>query len=92
MQNPAADVAAQAAAALAMSAKVALEHGTPEDQRAANSTWAPKAARAYAYAKLMWQRHGNDSSCTVSGANDNCIGSGCTELDVSKEPVLTVRL
>ena len=89
LQNPAADVAAQAAAALAMSARVALDHGTPQDQKVANSTWAPKAVRAYAYAKNMWQKYGNDSSCTNSGANDNCIGSGCLKDTVA---VYSVRL
>lgn len=92
MQNPAADIAAQAAAALALISRVALDHGTLADQQEASNTWAPKAERAYTYAKQMWQLHGNKSSCTLSSANDNCIGSGCTKLEDNGDPVLTVCL
>lgn len=90
VQHPAADVAAQAAAALAMMSKVAIQYGNTVDQRNANVTWAPKAERAYAYAKKMWQQHGDESSCTVSAANENCVGTGCTKLQDNGKPVLTV--
>jgi hypothetical protein len=89
-QHPAADVAAQAAAALALMSRVALDYGTEADKQAARNTWIPKARRAYNYAKLMWQKHGDMSSCTNSAANGNCVGAGCTKVDANGDPVLTV--
>jgi hypothetical protein len=91
VQNPAADVAAQAAAALALMAKIAQTHGNEWDQKVANFTWVPKAKRAYAYAKLMWQRHGKKATCTKSSASTNCIGAGCTKVDENGDSVFTVR-
>ena len=91
MQNPAADIAAQAAAALALNAKVATEYGTAEDQQMANSTWAPKAERAYVYAKKMWEMHGANASCTNSASLTNCIGTGCTTEELDGDPVRPVR-
>jgi hypothetical protein len=87
LQNPVADIAAQAAAALALNARVALDHGTDADAQRANSTWIPKAERAYVYAKAMWELHGLNASCTNSAALTNCIGTGCTEVEEDGDPV-----
>jgi hypothetical protein len=74
MQNPAADVAAQVAAALALSAKLARDHGTADDQAAA-VRWEELALRAYTYAK---GRNTVGASCSNSGARGNCKGTGCS--------------
>lgn len=92
MQNPAADIAAQAAAALALNSKVALEYGTSADIESANTSWTPKAERAYVYAKRMWEMHGANASCTNSAALTNCIGTGCTTEEDDGDPVRPVRV
>jgi hypothetical protein len=91
MQNPVADIAALAAAALALNSRVALEYGTPEDKERANSTWIPKAERAYMYAKKMWSMHGTNASCTNSVAVNNCIGSSCTTVEDDGDTVRPAR-
>ena len=90
MQHPAADVAAQAAAGLAMAAKVLATHGEPADVE--NARWyGIEAARAYEYAKLMWRAYREDSICSRSVARTNCVGSGCTKVQEDGKPVQSVR-
>ena len=91
MDHPAADVAAQAAGGLAMVAKVLATHGTAADKARAME-YGVEAARAYEYAKSMWLKHDRSSICFRSSAVDNCVGSGCTELEEDGDPVLSVRL
>lgn len=80
MQNPAADIAAQVATALALSAKVARDHGTPADAASANQ-WETLAQRAYNYAKSQFTALQGAASCSNSPANTNCVGSGCVPTD-----------
>lgn len=89
MQNPAADVAGAVAAALAMSAKVSLEHNGGDNGDA--ERWLMLADRAFQYAKRMTNVHGDNGTCTKSTAVDNCIGRGCEELDEFGDPVRGVR-
>lgn len=77
LQNPAADIAASVAAALAISAKVARDYGTAEDVAAADG-WEMLAERAFNYAKKMTHMHADEATCTVSSAGTNCVGSGCS--------------
>lgn len=90
MQNPAADVAAQLAAALAMSAKVSKEHNGGDNGAA--DRWLILAVRAYKYAKQVSNMYGDASTCTASTAVDNCLGSGCETLDENGLPVEGVRV
>lgn len=90
LDNPAADIAGQAATGLAMAAKALATHGTAADAAAA-AEYGIKAARTYEYAKSMWRMHGEDSICTRSPASKNCIGSGCTETEDDGDPVRSVR-
>ena len=81
VQNPAADIAAQLSAALALSAKVAKEHGTAADAEEAVE-WEVKAVAALAYANRMVDQFTLEgSTCTESPAAGNCMGSTCTEVD-----------
>lgn len=77
MQNPASDIAAQVAAALALSAKVARDHGAAADAAAA-ARWEELALRAFHYAKGRFDMFDDAASCSNSGAAANCHGSGCT--------------
>eukprot|EP00892_Ulva_mutabilis_P000076 jgi/Ulvmu1/10069/UM006_0016.1 len=86
IDHPAADIAAQAAAGLAMVAEVFMRHGTAADKQMARR-YGTEATRTYAYAKLMYERHGNESTCFRSAANNNCIGTGCTTIRDNGEPV-----
>lgn len=90
MQNPASDVAAMAAAGLAMSAQVLAVHGATEDQ-ALVEKWTLKAERTYAYAKTMWEQLGAESTCSKSSAIGNCIGSSCTKVREDGKAVRGVR-
>ena len=90
MDHPAADIAAQAAAGLAMAAKVLMLHGNAADKRNAR-TYGMEAARAYAYARLMYDMHGTNAICFRSAALGNCVGSGCTTIRDNGEPVNPVR-
>ena len=90
VQHPVADVAAQTATALALSAKVLLEHGEPEDASTADR-WMRKAVAAYDYAVKMAAMHGAESTCTASSAATNCVGVGCEDIDTYGNPVRGVR-
>ena len=90
VQHPVADIAAQTAAALALSAKVLLEHGEPEDASTADR-WMRKAVAAYEYARKMVAMHGAEATCTASSAARNCVGAGCEEIDTFGNPVRGVR-
>lgn len=74
---PAADVAAQTAAALALVSK----HFSSSTWQPDVATLAPrllrKAKAAYAYAKAAYTRDGAAASCTSSPAAKNCIGAAC---------------
>eukprot|EP00892_Ulva_mutabilis_P000082 jgi/Ulvmu1/10074/UM006_0021.1 len=84
--HPAADVAAQAAAGLAMTAKVLATYGDAADK--SNAAWyGIEAGRAYEYAKLMWRAYGENSICSKSVASINCVGSGCTKIQEDGLPV-----
>lgn len=80
MNNPAADISGQAATGLAMAAKVLKMFGTAADGKAARK-YTQEAARAYEYTKTMWRKNGINSICSRSSATNNCIGSGCTEIE-----------
>eukprot|EP00892_Ulva_mutabilis_P000083 jgi/Ulvmu1/10075/UM006_0022.1 len=86
LDHPAADIAGQAAAGLAMAAKALATHGNAADKANA-TTYGVKAARTYEYAKLMWRTHGADAICSRSAANSNCVGSGCTDREDDGDPV-----
>lgn len=90
MTHPAADVAAQAAAGLAMSAKVLATYGDETDKANAVS-YGIEAGRAFEYAKMMWRAYGDGSICSRTVASLNCIGSGCTPLNEDGTPVRSVR-
>ena len=90
IEHPAADVAAMAAAGLAMAAKALATHGTAADQVRAEE-YGLKAARAYDYAMTMYALHGGDAICFRSAAVDNCIGSGCTRIQPNGDRVRSVR-
>ena len=77
MQNQASDIAAQVAAALALSAKVARDHGTAAD-RAAAARWEERALRAFNYAKGQYDIFDGAATCGKSSALTNCQGSGCS--------------
>lgn len=77
VQNPAADIAAQVAAALALSAKVARDHGTAADIAAA-ARWEERALRAFNYAKGRYDIFDGAATCGKSSALTNCQGSGCS--------------
>lgn len=76
VQNAASDIAAQVAAALALSAKVARDHGTAADKVSADR-WETLAVRAYNYAQGQYNELDGAASCSVSSAKSNCQGSGC---------------
>eukprot|EP00892_Ulva_mutabilis_P000071 jgi/Ulvmu1/10064/UM006_0011.1 len=88
MDNPAAEIAAQAAAGLAMTAKVLATHGTAADKKLAEQ-YGVEAARAYEYAKMMLLKHDRDAICFRSSALTNCVGTGCTKVDEEGEAVLS---
>lgn len=90
MQHPAADIAAQVASALAMSAKVSMEHNSGD--YGAADRWLKLAEHAYTYAKQMENRHGDNSTCSKSEAVANCLGNGCTTVDLNGMPVKGVRI
>ena len=90
MSHPAADVAAQAATGLAMSAKVLATYGTAADATAARQ-YTQEAMRAYAYAKLIHETYGIDGICFRSAAVRNCVGSGCTKFEPDGDPTRSVR-
>eukprot|EP00892_Ulva_mutabilis_P003873 jgi/Ulvmu1/1858/UM012_0014.1 len=69
-KNPAGDVAAMAAAALALDAKYMKMKGSSS----AASLFEKKAKAAYAYAKTMDSRDANKAACSRSSATTNCIG------------------
>jgi hypothetical protein len=78
LDNPAADVAAQAATALAINARLLQRFGNGAADNATAAVWTAKSVHAYRYAKAMWTAHGDKATCTLSSSRDNCIGSGCT--------------
>ena len=88
--HPATDVAAQAATGLAMTAKVLDVHGTAADGRLARQ-YQVKAERAYTYAMQMYEQFGEQATCFLSAANNNCIGSGCTQFEEDGDPTRSVR-
>lgn len=90
MQNPAADIAASVASALAISAKVAREYGGAEDKTNADR-WEMLAERAFNYAKKMTHQHADEATCTVSSASTNCVGSGCSATGIEEGTNNTVR-
>jgi hypothetical protein len=75
--HPAADIAAQTAAALAMLAKLFRAYGTTSDKASGGfaDRMAAKAAIAYVAAKDAYGRFGRLSTCALSSANTNCVGS-----------------
>jgi hypothetical protein len=79
VQHPIADIAAQTAAALALSAKVLNDFGEAGEERAADRWW-KKAKAAYEYAKKMTAMHGERATCTSSTASKNCVGVGCPKM------------
>ena len=85
-----ADIAAQTATALALSAKVLTDHGEPTDASTANR-WLRKASAAYNYARKMTAMHGPEATCTASSAATNCVGTGCETIDTYGNPVRGVR-
>ena len=78
------------ASALAISAKVAREFGTPEDVASADE-WEMLAERAYSYAKTMTHMHADQATCTVSSAGTNCIGAGCSSTGLEEGTNATIR-
>jgi hypothetical protein len=81
--KPAGDVAAQAAAALALlSAFFRNSSGsTADDKSVLAPKLAAKATRAYAYALAMYEANEGKtaySSCSRSGAKANCVGACVT--------------
>lgn len=76
MQKPAADIAAQVSAALAIMSRVARDHGTSADSAAA-ARWETLAKRAYVYAQDQYSALFGAATCTAAAA-DNCEGSGCS--------------
>lgn len=77
---PAADIAAQTAAGLAMLAKFFKDspNSSPADKKHLVPRLEARAKRAYEYATAMFERDGIDSTCSRSLAVSNCIGSHCT--------------
>ena len=83
-------MAAQVAAALAMSAKVSREHNAGDDGAAAR--WLALAERAFNYAKRTSHTFGPGAAiCSNSTAASNCLGSGCEAVDENGLPVEGVR-
>jgi hypothetical protein len=81
--KPAADLAAQAAAGMAMLAKYfrSSKRSTAGD-RALADRLEPRARAAYDYSQRMVTKFGSaKSTCSNSPANDNCIGVTCLPPD-----------
>lgn len=75
--RPAADVAAQVAAALALVARVLHEHSTDHDPKMLESVldhFTRKALWAYEYAADTFLEHGLNATCAASAARSHCIG------------------
>ena len=83
-------MAAQVAAALAISAKVSREHNSGDYGAAVR--WLQLAERAYNYAKLGTNAFGANATCTFSTAASNCLGTGCETVDENGLTVEGVRL
>jgi hypothetical protein len=75
--HPAADIAAQTAAALAMLAKLFRTYGTTSDKASGGlaDRMAATATAAFVAAKDAYERFGRLSTCALSSANTNCVGS-----------------
>jgi hypothetical protein len=76
---PASDVAAQTAAGLAMLAHYFQQspYGSQNDKKALVPRLTTRAQAAYAYAKFVYQRDGDKSTCSRSASNNLCIGAAC---------------
>lgn len=84
--NPSADIAAQLAAGMAILAKwMQMSRFTStEDKDDLVPRMESRARNAYIYAAEMFSRSqasgpdlGTDTTCSGSGANENCIGVAC---------------
>jgi Glycosyl hydrolase family 9 len=76
--NPAADVAAQSAAALAILSHVLTMYGTAADRADGDGgagRLLRKARHAYTYAMHVTRVFEDDAVCTRSGARSNCVGT-----------------
>lgn len=77
-EAPASDIAGQLAVGLAMLAKFFRDSSfTGEADKALVPLLTQRAKQAYAYARAMLEQHGEDSTCSKSPANKNCVGETC---------------
>lgn len=73
--KPAADVAAQVSAALAVIAKALREHSSDADNGAkVVAAFTEKAVHAFDYAVDVYMDHKRNATCSSSGAANHCIG------------------
>ena len=74
---PAADIAAQTAAALALTSKYFAASEWQPDRVTLAPRLLRKAKLAYAHAKATYTQYGAEASCSLSAAAKNCIGAAC---------------